>query len=401
MAKKKKKDNKKQLFIYFVTFLVIVAVVLFVFYVSNGYKFDFGFLEKESESESAASSAEIGEVDSIRDLKVYFLDIGQGDCIYIELPDGKNMLIDTGDKRNAGKEVIGKYLTNDKGEKVKIDYCVATHPDSDHIGLMSYVYDEYDVLKSYRPYVYSENKLAPNFPSGLNEGKKIKATSDIYYNYIKSVYDEQTPWEFFKDDSDFTNRFYDKNNAEYEYTVDFQMPYAATLNGYNYFTTPNDFSAIIMLEYADRKVLFTGDIEYETGKKGAEQSYIREFVDYSYMVDCDVLKVAHHGSDSSTSEEFLKLVKPEHSVISCGLSNKHAHPLKSTLNNLTSAHSKIYRTDLQGTVVLTINSKGEMTIDVQTHEYDSMLFDDGDTIKAYEKEHNDEIEKFKAGLNAA
>ncbi len=402
MAKKQKKQNKKQLLVYFVVLVIIVAVVLAVFYVSNGYKFDFGFLEKESDSDSASTSASVShsEVDDIRDLKIYFLDIGQGDCIFIELPDGKNMLIDTGDNRNAGKAVIDKYLTDENGEKVKIDYCVATHPDSDHIGLMPYVYKEYNILKSYRPYVYSENKQAPNLPDGLNEGKKIKNSSNIYYEYIKSVYDEQTPWEFFKDDSDFTNRFYDKNKEEYEYTVDFEMPYAATLNGYGYFTTPNDFSAVIMLEYADRKVLFTGDIEYETGKKGAEQSFIREFADLSYMVDCDVLKVAHHGSDSSTSEEFLKLVKPEYSVISCGLSNKHAHPLKSTLNNLTNANSKIYRTDLQGTIVLTINSKGEMTFEKQTDAYDYMLLDDGDTIKAYETEHKDEIENFKKSLDA-
>lgn len=398
MARKRKKDNKKQLFIYFVTFLIIVAIVLVVFYVSNGYKFDFGFLEKESESDSAEASAEIGEIDDIRDLKVYFLDIGQGDCIFIELPDGKNMLIDTGDTRNDGKKVIDKYLTNDKGEKVKIDYCVATHPDSDHIGLMPYVYKEYDVLKSYRPYVYSENKQASTFADGLNLGKKIKNSSNIYYEYIKSVYDEKTPWEFFKDDSDFTNKFFDKNQGEYEYTIDFKMPYAANFNGYSYFTTSNDFSAVIMLEYADRKVLFTGDIEYETGKKGAEQSFIREFADYSYMVDCDVLKVAHHGSDSSTSEEFLKLVKPEYSVISCGLSNKHAHPLKSTLNNLTSANSKIYRTDLQGTIILTINQKGEMTFEKQTDAYDYMLLEDGDTIKAYETENKNEIENFKKAL---
>ncbi len=405
MAKKQKgkKQNKKQFWIYLITLVIIIAIVLAVFYVSNGYKFDFGFLQKESasESDSASTSVSYSDIDDIRDLKIYFLDIGQGDCIYIELPDGKNMLIDTGDKRNDGKKVIDKHLTNGKGEKVKIDYCVATHPDSDHIGLMSYVYKEYDILKSYRPYVYSENKQASSLPDGLNDGRKIKNSSNIYYEYIKSIYDEKTPWEFFKDDSDFTNRFYDKNKEEYEYTVDFEMPYAATLNGYGYFTTPNDFSAVIMLEYANRKVLFTGDIEYETGKKGAEQSFIREFIDLSYKVDCDVLKVAHHGSDSSTSEEFLKLVKPEYSVISCGLSNKHAHPLKSTLNNLTNANSKIYRTDLQGTIILTINSKGEMSFEKQTDAYDTMLLDDGDTIKAYETKHKDEIENFKKDLNAA
>lgn len=397
MAKKKNKREKElQKFVAcLVVIIIITVIVLAVFYISNGYKFDFGFLKKESESVSVNYS----EVDNVRDLKVYFIDIGQGDCIFIELPDGKNMLIDTGEKRNAGKAKIDKYLRDEKGNKVTIDYCVATHPDSDHIGLMPYVYEQYDVLKSYRPYVYSENKSASALPYELNKGIKIKNSSNIYYDYITNVNAEQTYWEFFKDDSDFSNGFTGKDGEIYEYTVNFVMPYADNLNDYQYFTTPNDFSAVIMLEYADRKILFTGDIEYETGKKGAEQSFIREFsTSNSAMVDCDVLKVAHHGSDSSTSPEFLSLVKPEHSVISCGLSNKHRHPLKSTLDNLVNCRSEIYRTDLQGTIILTIDSKGIMTFEKQTNKYDGKILDDGDTIKQYEIDHADEIEKFKATL---
>lgn len=397
MAKKKNKREKElQKFVAcLVVIIIITVIVLAVFYISNGYKFDFGFLKKESESVSVNYS----EVDNVRDLKVYFIDIGQGDCIFIELPDGKNMLIDTGEKRNAGKAKIDKYLRDEKGDKVTIDYCVATHPDSDHIGLMPYVYEQYDVLKSYRPYVYSENKSASALPYELNKGIKIKNSSNIYYDYITNVNAEQTYWEFFKDDSDFSNGFTGKDGEIYEYTVNFVMPYADNLNDYQYFTTPNDFSAVIMLEYADRKILFTGDIEYETGKKGAEQSFIREFsTSKPAMVDCDVLKVAHHGSDSSTSPEFLSLVKPEYSVISCGLSNKHRHPLKSTLDNLVKCGSEIYRTDLQGTIILTIDSKGKITLEKQTDKYDGKILDDGDTIKQYEIDHADEIEKFKATL---
>ena len=397
MAKRKNKREKElQKFVAcLVVIIIITVIVLAVFYISNGYKFDFGFLKKESESVSVNYS----EVDNVRDLKVYFIDIGQGDCIFIELPDGKNMLIDTGEKRNAGKAKIDKYLRDEKGNKVTIDYCVATHPDSDHIGLMPYVYEQYDVLKSYRPYVYSENKSASALPYELNKGIKIKNSSNIYYDYITNVNAEQTYWEFFKDDSDFSNGFTGKDGEIYEYTVNFVMPYADNLNDYQYFTTPNDFSAVIMLEYADRKILFTGDIEYETGKKGAEQSFIREFsTSNPAMVDCDVLKVAHHGSDSSTSPEFLSLVKPEYSVISCGLSNKHRHPLKSTLDNLVNCGSDIYRTDLQGTIILTIDSKGIMTFEKQTNKYDGKILDDGDTIKQYEIDHADEIEKFKATL---
>lgn len=398
MAKKKNKREKElQKFVAcLVVIIIITAIVLAVFYISNGYKFDFGFLKKESESVSVNYS----EVDNVRDLKVYFIDIGQGDCIFIELPDGRNMLIDAGKGTSADKRsyaVVDKYLGGESGNKVTIDYCVATHPDSDHIDILPYIYEQYDIKNSYRPYVYSGNKSASAL--SYNKGVKIGNSTKIYYEYLTSVNNEQTYWEFFKDDSDFSNRFKDADGEYYEYTVNFVMPYAKEFNDYQYFTTPNDFSAVIMLEYADRKILFTGDIEYETGKKGAEQSFIREFsTSNPAMVDCDVLKVAHHGSDSSTSPEFLSLVKPEYSVISCGLSNKHGHPLNSTLDNLLKCGSDIYRTDLQGTIILTIDSKGIMTFEKQTDKYDGKILDGGDTIKQYEETHDKEIEKFKATL---
>ncbi len=401
MAKKKNKREKElQKFVASLVVIIILAIiVLAVFYVSNGYKFDFGFLKKESESVSVNHS----EVDSVRDLKVYFIDIGQGDCIFIELPDGRNMLIDAGKGNSADKRsyaVVDKYLGGESGNKVTIDYCVATHPDSDHIDILPYIYEQYDVLNSYRPYVYSTNKSASALPYTFNKGITLKGKggSDIYYKYIVGVDNEKSYWEFFRDNSDFTNEFKDKNGEIYQYTVNFVMPYAKELSDYQYFTKANDFSAVIMLEYADKKILFTGDIEYKTGKKGAEQSFIREFSSNPEMVDCDVLKVAHHGSDSSTSPEFLSLVKPEYSVISCGLSNTYHHPLNSTLENLVKCGSEIYRTDLQGTIVLTIDSKGEMTFEKQTDKYDKMILDDGDTVKQYETDHADEIKKFKATL---
>ena len=203
----------------------------------------------------------------------------------------------------------------------------------------------------------------------------------------------------FNDDSDFINSFTDLAGKELFYKVDFVMPYVSSnLEGFSNFKTPNDFSAIIMLEYAGKRVLFTGDIENETGKNSAENLFVNYYSKDSGTVDCDVLKVAHHGSDSSSSSQFLSVVKPEYSVISCGLSNKHRHPLKSTLDNLITAHSKIYRTDLQGTIILRINAKGQMKFEIQTDKYDDMLLEDGDAVKKYETEHSDEIEKYKASL---
>lgn len=412
MAKKKGKNKKetvgaKKVVISITIIILLIAIALMVFYVSNGNSFNgiihslFGESENGSSSDSLKddSASVIESVDTVKDLKIAFMDIGQGDSILIEFPDGKNMLIDAGDKRNASKAVFDKYLKDKDGNKLKLDYCVTTHPDSDHIGMMDYIYQEYDVGKSYRPYVYSTYKDSSVFDSTFNAGINIKASSQIYYKYLQGVYNEGTYWEFFSDDSDFTNGFTDSAGNEYFYKIDFVMPYVSSnLEGFSNFKTPNDFSAIIMLEYAGKRVLFTGDIENETGKNSSENLFVKYYSSNPGVVDCDVLKVAHHGSDSSTSSQFLSVVKPEYSVISCGLSNKHLHPLKSTLDNLISAHSKIYRTDLQGTITLTITASGEMKFEVQTDKYDDKLLDDGETIKQYEAEHSDEIEKHKESL---
>ena len=405
--KKKEKVSTKTIVISIAIIILLVAIALAVFYVSNGNSFDGifdGFIDSSknsgtSESYKEDSVGEIESVDTVKDLKITFMDIGQGDSILIEFPDGKNMLIDAGDERKASRAVFDKYLKDKDGNKLKLDYCVTTHPDSDHIGMMNYIYQEYDVGKSYRPYVYSTYKDSSVFDSTFNAGINIKASSQKYYKYLQGVYDEGTYWEVFNDDSDFINGFTDSAGNEYSYKVDFVMPYVSSnLEGFSNFKTPNDFSAIIMLEYAGKRVLFTGDIENETGKNSAENLFVNYYSKDSGAVDCDVLKVAHHGSDSSTSSQFLSVVKPEYSVISCGLSNKHHHPVGSTLNNLITAHSKIYRTDLQGTITLRINAKGQMKFEIQTDKYDDMLLDDGDTVKKYETEHSDEIEKYKASL---
>ena len=405
--KKKEKVSTKTIVISIAIIILLVAIALAVFYVSNGNSFDGifdGFIDSSknsgtSESYKEDSVGEIESVDTVKDLKITFMDIGQGDSILIEFPDGKNMLIDAGDRRTASKDVFSKYLKDKDGNKLKLDYCVTTHPDSDHIGMMDYIYKEYDVGKSYRPYVYSTYKDSSVFDSTFNAGINIKASSQRYYKYLQGVYDEGTYWEFFNDDSDFINSFTDLAGKELFYKVDFVMPYVSSnLEGFSNFKTPNDFSAIIMLEYAGKRVLFTGDIENETGKNSAENLFVNYYSKDSGAVDCDVLKVAHHGSDSSSSSQFLSVVKPEYSVISCGLSNKHHHPVGSTLNNLITAHSKIYRTDLQGTITLRINAKGQMKFEIQTDKYNDMLLDDGDAVKKYETEHSDEIKNYKASL---
>lgn len=377
MAKRKSKAKKTAEKIsknkYYVTFIVIMFVIIVI--AAYFYRKNYGNLgTPESGTERESVGTTVVEGDSVKDLTVTFIDVGQGDAILIELPDGKNMLVDAGDKPAENKTQLDKALRDKNGNKKKLDYVVATHPDSDHIYQMPYIYENYDVGKSFRPYVKSGYSKAGELGDDFNLGVDIGNSTATYYNYLKAVKDEGTPWDFFYDGSDFGGRIVVEETT-YEYTVDFMMPYAKELTDYVK-DNPNNYSAVFMLRYAGRNLLFTGDIGKQSTAKTDVEKVFAKYYEGNADADCDVLKVAHHGSESSTCVEFLNVVKPEYSVISCGLKNKHKHPTKEALDRLIAANSKIYRTDLQGNVVLTVNAKGEMKFTVDTTANDEYIFCD-------------------------
>ncbi len=378
-AKRKAAEKNK---FYYAFVVALVVIILAVIFISNGFSFDFS----DSSPDGNVGTSE--KVDEIRDLVVTFIDVGQGDCVWINLPDGKNMLIDAGENSSA-RNAIDSFLI-DGSKKASIDYCIATHPDSDHIGNMSYVYENYEVGRSYRPYLISEHALANDLPSTFNYGIKLseKSSTKVYGSYVKSVYDEGTEWEFFTDRSDFTNSAEDKNGATYSYTVDFMMPYARDASDFSSVKSANNLSAIVMLEYAGRKVLFTGDVE-----KSVEASFVE--LAAKEAADCDVLKVAHHGSKTSSTLDFLRLVKPEYAVISCGVGNKYSHPEKETVDRLIALNSEIYRTDIQGSISLRIKADGSMSFEKSFTEFDDeMIFFSGKEIAENE-------DRIKAAKEAA
>lgn len=385
MARRKKTSKK-----YYYTFVAIVLIIVLTVALLD-YKFRFGivnwdeiFPNTESEQESQ-SNIEVN-VDEIGNLKITFIDVGQGDAILVSFPDGKNMLIDAGE--SSAKDELDEYLTVN-GEKIKLDYVIATHTDSDHIGSMAYVYENYDIGYSYRPYVKYEGKIA--LPEGfVNEGDEDnKKTTSAYGNYLLSIANEGTPYSYFTDASDFTVSV-NANGANMQYSVDFAMPYAKTTEGFKDFSDSNDFSAVIIIEFAGRKIMLTGDMEKEAEEKFVE--YYTQNPSEKSALDCDVLKVAHHGSATSSTSPFLNLIKPEYSVISTGVCHgNYMHPRKTALNNLIAVGSSIYRTDLQGTITLIITTEGEISFDYQFDEYNEYLLKD-----AYEIEHlKDEIKNYK------
>lgn len=401
-ALEKKIKNNKYYYVFVAIMLIIVILVTVL-----DYKYRFGLIKwneilgESSEKESSGDPEHV-TVDKIGNLVVKFIDVGQGDAILINFPDGKNMLIDAGENNDETENALDEALKDEKGDKIVLDYVVATHTDSDHIGSIDYVYENYTVKKSYRPYAKSTHGDATGFKDSFNDGSIDKDTK-VYYNYIKGVYDEKTEWEFFTDASDFAPTVVTSNGDSYTYKVEFLMPHVKTLNDFSKFKDTNDCSAVILVEFAGKKILFTGDMEEK-----AEDAFVEYYSNNKseiYDIDCDVLKVGHHGSATSSTSPFLNLIKPEHAVISCGINNKHEHPRTQALDNILAIQSTlnydndeknkgIYRTDLQGTVVLTVTPQGEMTFTTEISKFDKYLL-----LDFYElEEYADEIEAYKENL---
>lgn len=367
-AKKSKSGGKsgKQKASYTVGLLILIAVLAIGFYLYKG-----GYLKNPAEETPRASGLNdifTGTTESKKgELKVHFIDVGQGDCIFIEFPDGKNMLIDSGDKGakkrwnadDASKkndEIIIDYLSSIGVEK-NITVVLATHADADHISNMAQIYKEYNVTYSLRPSVYYSGANASDFSEEFNSPSSAKKHDDkdtqIYYDYLKAVQNENCGWEFFNYQSDFSQQF-TFNGGTYDYSVDFLTPLESLGNiGY---TDRNDYSPIMWVKYGEFDLVLTGDANVLVENQYLD--YIEKNNVKNYPERVEVLKVGHHGSDTSSGERFINLLKPECAVILLGEGNKYSHPHQKPMDRLSAVGSNIYRTDLQGNIVLTVNAGG-------------------------------------------
>ncbi len=248
-------------------------------------------------------------------LTAYFLDVGQGDCSFFSLPDGKTMLIDAANPDDGG--AILKYLKS--LGVTRLDYLVATHPHADHIGGMAEIIGGLEIGQIFAP--------------KINKGD-IPATK-TYERFLSAVKNKGLKITAAK--SGLT--LFETEN----YKATCLAPFEGEIDGLN------NYSAVIKLTFGANSFLLTGDTEKEV-----EEQILNGKAD----IDCDVLKVAHHGSDSSSSREFLKKVSPKLAVISCGRDNSYGHPHKEPLERLRGIKTDtVLRTDLDKTVIVTSNGK--------------------------------------------
>lgn len=245
-------------------------------------------------------------------VEVHMIDVGQGDSILIMAPKG-NVLIDAGDESAEG--ALRSYLDSMKIEK--IDYLILTHPDADHIGSADMVVNTYSVGSvMMEPYTYtSETQVYRNLETAI-ETRSV-ATIDPSPNDVYSLGDLHItvlgPLDTYKD----------KNNN----------------------------SIVARFDYGETSFMMTGDAETKSEKAMVTQYGL------TGKLRCDVLKVGHHGSTTSTSSDFLASVKPEIAIISCGEGNKFGHPQEETLDKLAAAGVTVYRTDKVGTIILISDGK--------------------------------------------
>ena len=326
--------------------ILLLAIVLTVAYFM-------GWLDKCFKEEEPTLSTAGGystTVDELRDMKVTFLDVGQGDCIVIQLPDGKNMIIDSG-KYNSCQDVISDFT--EANDIDTFDYLLLTHQDDDHSGNMNWVIDNYKIKYIFRPNNYSGHKDSSILPEEFNpDVDGYDSNTKTYSEFMISAYNEKCTVEIFNKDSDFTNEIKFGNN-KYSYTFNFWTPTASRMD--IEYSDPNNYSPIMTLEYGDKKIMFTGDAELEN---------ISEYLEsYGSSNNVDVLKVGHHGSENATTSEFLTAIDPEFAVIQCGINNSYGHPHAEVINRLQAHDSgiEIFRNDANGDITLSFGVDDEIT----------------------------------------
>ena len=249
-------------------------------------------------------------------LNIYFIDICEediGDCgeaILIVYND-MDILVDAGDQKSSTYNCVRNAIIEYSSDQV-LDYVIATHPDSDHIGNMANVFNDFQV-----------NNLVKFSGESFTTQK---------FKNLKAAYDAEPNCHIF----DIYNDIINDNDKENNYIRLSDAIYIEFLDTKHYLDSEtNGRSIVFLLTVYETKVLFTGDADNLSPHSNLEASYMNE------VGDIDILKVVHHGTANGTSKEYLDVLKPEVAIICNGnyLGNKHGHPHVSTIDRLSSCSS--------------------------------------------------------------
>ena len=266
-----------------------------------------------------------------QEMRLHFLDVGQGDCTIVEFPSGHVVVIDGGDGAFYTNLHLVRYLKALAPETLTL---VATHADSDHSGGLAYLLKNFGAKEVYLP------------PIGSQTG--------AYRSLLREVERTETP---------------KKTLSRYSVLSDESGAYALCISPYSVGETDeNDASAVLFLRYAGVNILLGADIS-----SSREKEIMDDFFTFDGIFDVggytaplretDILRVSHHGSNSSSSEGWLSFLGAQTAILSCGAGNSYGHPAPEAVERLKMSGAALYRTDELGDVMITISPDGAYRVE--------------------------------------
>lgn len=245
-------------------------------------------------------------------LEVSFLDVGQGDAIYIRTPDNKELLIDGGRDGTVLRALAQRRHFFDR----TIDVIVATHPDVDHVGGLIDVLQRYQVEVVFLTEKENDTLAADAFTNAVENEGAVIIYPDAGQRFQLGA---STTLTIFSPRGD--ERNWESNNA----------------------------SIVMKVSYGDTDILLTGD-----ASTGIEEFLVAT---YGQLLESEILKLGHHGSQTSTSELFLDTVKPEVAIVSAGVDNRYNHPHQTVMERVFSRNITTFHTGVDGTVTFYSDGK--------------------------------------------
>ena len=347
--RKIKKHTARKIIIAVVVILLIVAIALGIFYAVAPEEFN-ALKEKLFPSEPSSPGTQPTLEGT---LEMTVIDIGQGDCIFLQFPDGQTMIMDAGSEFRSTNEYdqLTAHLTLRGIDS--LDYVFITHSDYDHIRYMQDIFEDYEVKNIYMPRVaddmsstWTKTVAAIEEETWTNESGET-VDSEIYY----------TVGDFVIQGEDWTMNCHSYLEDDYPSVKESSSA-----------EVKNAVSPVCFLEYADRTIVLTGD----SNERNEEYLLERGVLDK----DADVLKVGHHGSRTSTIQEFLNAVDCEYAIVSYGEDNDYGHPtpeLMSRLEDYTdvrpdndyNGYKYVYETPKDGNVSVYVDGNGTLRIDCE------------------------------------
>ncbi len=283
------------------------------------------------------------------ELAVRILDVGpiNGDAIFISSPGGKTVLIDAGDT-SKGKNVVEALKRHNIQQ---LDYFITTHPHPDHIGGAP------EVLKAFKVLNVIDNGQEPSVPPELVATQKQAATKRPANKKSGRPASVTRFYDDYKEVLSKSGAHYEKAQPGTKYDLGGGAVLTILAPADPFFTKeqmkaggnePNANSVVARLDYGSFSMLLPGDAEDQTEHR---------LLTKELNLQARILKISHHGSKYTSSDDFLKRVKPEIAIISCGAWNRYGHPAQSVLDRLRAANVKLYRTDLQGEITITTRGR--------------------------------------------